>query len=116
MSRPRVLYILGSLAANDVGDEIVAILGQLSRSQFEPSVVTLGGREDLRQRVEEMKVRTHSLNLVGPMGMLRAVPKVRALIQRVGAELVHGYFQKGILIPDESVAAQEEILDMLMEA
>jgi len=91
MSRPRVLYILGSLAANDVGEEIVAILGRLSRSQFDPQVVTLGGREDLRGRVQEMKVRTHSLGLVGPMGTLRAVSKVRDVIRTSGAALVHGY-------------------------
>jgi hypothetical protein len=91
MSRPRVLYILGSLAANDVGEEIVAILGRLSRSQFDPQVVTLGGREELRGRVQEMKVRTHSLGLVGPMGTLRAVSKVRDVIRTSGAALVHGY-------------------------
>ena len=91
MSRPRVLYILGSLAANDMGDEIVTILGRLSRSQFDPVVVTLGGQEELRERVREMKVGTHSLGLVGPMGTLRAVSKVRALIGRLGVDLVHGY-------------------------
>lgn len=91
MSRPRVLYILGSLAANDVGDEIVAILGRLSRSQFEPCVVNLGGREDLKRRVEEMKVRTHSLGLVGPIGAYRAIAKVRGLIDKLGVQVVHGY-------------------------
>lgn len=107
MSRPRVLYILASLAANDVGDEIVAILGKLSRSEFEPSVVTLGGREDLKQRIEEMKVRTHSLNLVGPMGILRAVPKVRALVRRVGADVVHGYGSWGGAVAQ--IAAPEDV-------
>jgi len=91
MSRPRVLYVLGSLAANDTGDELVAILGHLSRSSFEPSVVNLGGREDLKRRVEEMKVETHSLGLVGPWGTYRAVPKVRSLIKRNGYDVVHGY-------------------------
>lgn len=91
MSRPRVLYVLGSLAANDLGDEIVAILGRLSRSSFDPRVVTLGGREDLRERVREMKVMTYSLGLVGPLGTLRAVSKVRDLIRTVGADVVHGY-------------------------
>ena len=106
MSRPRVLYILGSLAANDVGDEIVAILGRLSRSQFDPSVVTLGGRDDLKRRLEEMKVRTYSLGLVGPIGTLRAVPRVRALVRRLGVDVVHGYGSWGgavaqIAAPDE---------------
>lgn len=91
MSRPRVLYILGSLAANDVGEEIVSILGRLSRSSFDPRVVTLGGREDLRHRVNEMKVRTYSLGLAGPMGTMRAVSQVRKVIRRVGADIVHGY-------------------------
>ena len=91
MSRPRILYVLGSLAANDVGDEFVAILGRLSRSKFEPTIVTLGGREDLKRRVEEMKVRTYSLGLVGPYGTLRAVGKVRDLIRRLGVDVVHGY-------------------------
>jgi len=91
MSRPRVLYVLSSLAANDVGEEIVAILGRLSRSSFDPRVVTLGGREDLRERVNELKVRTYSLGLAGPVGTLRAVSKVREVIQRAGADVVHGY-------------------------
>lgn len=91
MTRPRVLYIMGSLAANDLGEEVVTILGRLSRSSFEPSVVTLGGREELRERVRELKVPTHSLGLVGPFGTIRAVGKTRELIKRTGAELVHGF-------------------------
>jgi len=91
MSRPRVLYIMGSLAANDLGDEVVAILGRLSRSSFDPRVVTLGGREELRERVREMKVTTHSLGLVGPLGTLQAVSKVRDLIKKTGVDIVHGY-------------------------
>lgn len=91
MSRPRVLYILGSLAANDLGDELVTILGRLSRADFDPMVVTLGGQDDLRERVQEMKVPTYSLGLVGPMGAFRAVSQVRALIKRVGVDVVHGY-------------------------
>ena len=58
MSRPRVLYIMGSLAANDVGEEVVVILGRLSRASFDPRVVSLGGRDDLKGRIQEMKVRT----------------------------------------------------------
>jgi Glycosyl transferase 4-like domain/Glycosyl transferases group 1 len=91
MSRPRVLYIMGSLAANDLGDEVVAILGRLSRSSFDPRVVTLGGREELGARVREMKVTTHSLGLVGPLGTLQAVSRVRDLITRTGVDIVHGF-------------------------
>ena len=91
MSRPRVLYILGSLAANDLGEEIVAILSHLSQSSFDPSVVTLGGREDLRARVDELKVPTYSLALGGPIGTLRAVSKARDVIRTAGADIVHGY-------------------------
>lgn len=82
---------MGSLAANDLGEEVAAILGRLSRANFDPRVVALGGREDLRDRLEEMKVLTYSLELVGPVGTLRAVSKVRALIRKVGADIVHGY-------------------------
>ena len=91
MSRPKILYVMGSLVANDVGEEMVAILGRLSRSSFDPRVVTLGGREELKERIEEMKVRTHSLGLVGPLGTLQAVGKVRDLIQKTGVDVVHGY-------------------------
>lgn len=91
MRRPRVLYVMGSLVANDLGEEIVTILGRLSRAQFDPRVVTLGGREELRERVLEMKVVTHSLGLVGPLGTLRAVSQVRRLIRETGVDLVHGF-------------------------
>lgn len=91
MSRPRVLYIMGSLAANDVGEEVVVILGRLSRASFDPRVVNLGGRDDLKGRIQEMKVRTYSLGLVGPTGTLKAVSRVRKLIKSVGADVVHGY-------------------------
>jgi len=90
MNRPRVLYVMGSLVANDLGEEIVTILGRLSRAQFDPRVVTLGGREELRERIQEMKVRTYSLGLVGPIGTVRAVSQVRALIRKTGVDLVHG--------------------------
>lgn len=91
MSRPKILYVMGSLVANDVGEEMVAILGRLSRSSFDPRVVTLGGREELRQQLEEMKVRKYSLGLVGAMGTLQAVGKVRDLVRKTGVDVVHGY-------------------------
>lgn len=91
MNRPRVLYIMGSLAANDLGEEVVTILGRLSRSSFDPQVVSLGGREELGPRIRDMKVTTHTLGLVGPMGTLQAVSKVRELIQSTKADLVHGF-------------------------
>jgi hypothetical protein len=91
MSRPRILYVLSSLAANDLGEEIVTILGKLSQSRFEPSVVTLGGREDLRRRIDEMQVRQRTLGLSGPVGAMRAVGKVRGIIAEVGPDVVHGF-------------------------
>ncbi len=91
MSRPRIFYVLGSLEANDTGEEIITILGRLARSQFEPRVVALGGRADLQGRIAEMKVRAYPLGLSGLLGTLRAVPKVRALLKTMDAEVVHGF-------------------------
>ncbi|MDH3424087.1 MAG: glycosyltransferase family 4 protein, partial [Gemmatimonadota bacterium] len=91
MSRPRIVYILSSLAANDLGDEIVAILGRLSRSSFEPRVVALGGREELMGRIVEMKVRCYPLGLAGPLGAYRAVGKTKALLRKLDPDVVHGY-------------------------
>ncbi len=91
MSRPRILYVLSSLAANDLGDEIVTILGRLSRSRFEPSVVTLGGREDLKRRIDEMQVQQRTLGLAGAIGAYRAIGKVRQVIWEIGPDLVHGF-------------------------
>jgi glycosyltransferase involved in cell wall biosynthesis len=91
MSRPRVFYILGSLEANDTGDEIVTLLGRLSRAQFEPRVVALGGRDDLREQILQMKVRSYPLGLSGLFGTWIAVSRVRKLLERLGADVVHGY-------------------------
>ncbi len=91
MSPPRILYLLSSLAANDLGDEIVTILGKLSRSKFEPAVVSLGGREDLKRRIDELQVSQRTLGLTGPVGALRAVGKVRRLIAEIGPDVVHGF-------------------------
>ena len=91
MPRPRLFFILGSLEANDTGEEIITILGRLSRAQFEPRVVALGGQEDLQGRIVEMKVRSYPLGLSGVVGTLRAIPKVRRLLKQMGAEVVHGF-------------------------
>lgn len=91
MSRPRILYVLSSLAANDLGDEIVSVLGRLPRSEFDPRVVALGGREDLLRRIVEMKVATTSLGLAGPVGAWRAVSKVKRLVAKDGADVLHAY-------------------------
>jgi glycosyltransferase involved in cell wall biosynthesis len=91
MSRPRILYVLSSLAANDLGDEIVSILSRLSRAEFEPRVVALGGREDLMRRIVELKVNTTSLGLTGPLGAFRAVSRVKRLLARDGADILHAY-------------------------
>lgn len=97
---------MGSLAANDLGEEVVTILGHLPRSDVQPSVVTLGGRDELGERVREMKVPTHSLGLVGPFGTLRAVGKARELIEETGVDVVHGHGSWGgavaqIAAPDD---------------
>ncbi len=89
--RPRVFFVLGSLEANDWGEEIVSILGRLSRSTFEPRVIALGGREDLRERIADMKVRVYPLGLSGPLGVLLAVPKVRRMLKQMEADVVHGF-------------------------
>jgi len=91
MSRPRILYVLSSLAANDLGDEIVSILSRLSRSEFEPRVVALGGREDLLRRIVELKVKTDSFGLAGPIGAFRAVSRVKGVIARDGADVLHAF-------------------------
>lgn len=91
MHRPRVFYVLGSLEANDTGDEIVTILGRLSRAKFEPRVIALGGREDLRETIARMKVRVYPLGLSGPLGSVLAVWKVRSLLKRMEADVVHGF-------------------------
>jgi len=91
MSRPKILYVMGSLVANDVGEEMVTILGRLSRSSFDPRVVTLGGREELNEQIRGIKVRTSTLGLVGPLGAVQAVGKVRKLIRKSGVDVVHGY-------------------------
>ena len=90
-NRPRVFYVLGSLEANDMGEEVVAILGRLSRSTFEPRVVALGGRDDLRERIAHMKVRVYPLGLSGPFGVVFAVWKVRSILHQMDADVVHGF-------------------------
>ncbi|MEQ9398230.1 MAG: glycosyltransferase [Longimicrobiales bacterium] len=90
-SRPRVFFVLGSLEANDMGEEIVAILGRLSRAAFEPRVIALGGRDDLRERIAQMKVRVYPLGLSGPIGAVLAVWKVRNMLRNMDAEVVHGF-------------------------
>jgi glycosyltransferase involved in cell wall biosynthesis len=54
-------------------------------------VVALGGREDLLRRIVELKVRTDSLGLAGPIGAYRAVSKVKGLLERDRADIVHAF-------------------------
>jgi len=91
MSRTRVLYVLSSLAANDLGDEVVSILGKLPRGHFEPTVAVLGGREDLRASLEALEVPQHFLGLASPVEVLRAVGIVRRVVTRVAPDIVHGF-------------------------
>ena len=91
MSRLRVFYVLDTLEASDTGDELVSILGRLSRASFEPRVIALGGSEEMRERIADMKVRVYPLGLSGPMGMVMAVPRVRRLLRSMDADVVHGF-------------------------
>lgn len=90
-SRPRVFYVVGSLEADDTGDEVVTILGRLSRAAFDPRVITLGGHDDLRERMARNKVRVYSLGLSGPLGVAWSVWKVRGLLRSMDADVVHGF-------------------------
>ena len=90
-TRPRVFYVLGSLEVDDTGDEVVTILGRLSRAAFDPRVITLGGHDDLRERMARSKVRVYSLGLSGPLGLAWSVWKVRGLLRSMEAHVVHGF-------------------------
>jgi len=91
MSRPKILHVLGSLLANDVGEEVVAVAGALVRAGVDTRVVSLGERGELTERLEEAQVRTYALSLTSSLGVLRAVGKVRMLIRATGVDAVHGY-------------------------
>lgn len=91
MSRPRILYALGSLAANDLGDEIVTVLARLPRTSFDPTVVVLGGKEDLKGRLDELQVPQHFFGLSGALGAWRAVGRVRRVIASEAPEVVHAF-------------------------
>lgn len=91
MSRLRVFYVLESLEANDTGDEILSILGRLSRASFEPRVIALGGSEALREAIASMKVRVYPLGLAGPSGVVLGVPRVRRLLRGMDADVAHGF-------------------------
>jgi glycosyltransferase involved in cell wall biosynthesis len=53
--------------------------------------VALGGREDLRERIADMKVRVYPLGLSGPLGAWMAIRKVRGILTQMDADLVHGF-------------------------
>lgn len=91
MSRLRVFYVLESLEPSDTTDELVSVLGRLSRASFEPRVIALGGSDELRERIASMKVRVYPLGLSGPLGTLLAVPRVRKLLRGMDADVVHGF-------------------------
>lgn len=91
MSRPLLLYVLDSLEEDDVGDQVVTLLGRLSRSRYEPRVVALGPRGSLGGRIREMKVTVHRLDLSGPVGSLMAVPRLRRLLVGLKADILHAF-------------------------
>lgn len=91
MSRSRLFFVLASLEANDTGDEIVTLLGRLSRARLEPRVIALGERDDLQERIVEMKVRVYPLGLSGLLGTASAIPRSRRLLKDMHADVVHGF-------------------------
>lgn len=91
MSRARVFFVVGSLEANDTGDELVSILSRLSRASFEPRVVSLGRADELRGRIVGMKVRVYPLGLSGALGEVLAVPRLGKLLRSMDAEVVHAF-------------------------
>lgn len=91
MSRPRLFYVLDTLEENEVGEQVATLLERLSRARFEPRVVGLGGKGALGARVRQMSVTVHQLDIQGPLGALRAVPRLRQILRNLRAELVHTF-------------------------
>ncbi|NJD21019.1 MAG: glycosyltransferase [Gemmatimonadetes bacterium] len=91
MNRPRLFYVLDSLEEDEVGDQVVTLLGRLPRSRYEPRVVSLGPRGSLGSRIREMQVTLHRLELTGPVGALLAVPKLARLLRGLRCEILHAF-------------------------
>jgi glycosyltransferase involved in cell wall biosynthesis len=91
MNRPRLFYVLDSLDENEAGDQVATLLSRISRSRYEPRVISLGPRGSLGSRIREMKVTVHRLELTGVAGALVAVPKLRKLLASLSAEIVHTF-------------------------
>jgi len=90
-TRRRVFFVLDSLDEDDVGDHVATLLGRLSRRRFEPRVVTLKGEGPLAARIRAMRVTVHALPDGGRMDPVLAVPRLRRILTRLGADLVHAF-------------------------
>lgn len=87
--RRRVFFVLDSLDEDDVGDHVATLLGRLSRARYEPRVVTLKGEGPLGPRIRDMRVTIHSLPGGGKLDPILVVPRLRKILTRLEADLVH---------------------------
>ena len=91
VKRRRVFFILDSLEDDDVGEHVATLLGRLSRSRFEPRVLTLTGEGPLGQRIRDMRVTVHTLPVDSRVDRLLVIPRVRKMLARLEADLVHAF-------------------------
>jgi len=91
MARRRLFYVLDSLEENEVGDQVANLLSRLSRSRFEPRVVSLGGDGALGRRLRDMKITVHRMELSGVIGALLVVPRLRRALAGLHAEILQTF-------------------------
>lgn len=90
-ARRHITYVLDSLADDDVGRYVAALLGRLPRSAWEPRVVSLGGSDDLWELFTEMKVSVHRLETEGFVGTMLAPYRLRRLLKHMDVERLHTF-------------------------
>lgn len=102
----RVLHIISNLEPGGAETMLVKLLANLDASRFEQTVVCLGGRGSLAEKMEATGADVHALNLrARPGALIHGVRQLRKLTRELAPNWIQGWMVHGNLFANFAAGA-----------
>ena len=97
MSRIKLLHCITDLSPDGAQRALLRVVTNLTHSEFESTVVSLGSGGHLVERFREAGVTVHQLNVKRGIPGPRVLLALRSIIKQLEPDVIHGWMYHGNL-------------------
>ena len=93
----KVLHIITGLGVGGAETTLLKLLQTMDRTRFQPIVISLMSGGDLRQKIEQLGIKTYSLNMHRGLPFTKSVLLLRSIVNNENPDLIQGWMYHGNL-------------------